>query len=72
MDMESVRDYTKENRRVKEAIEKENDFLKDEVLEHGADTNDDLETTKTNTEHSFENKWMRRVYKVSLILYDIL
>ncbi|MDP7320533.1 MAG: hypothetical protein QF441_07985 [Bacteriovoracaceae bacterium] len=56
MDMESVRDYTKENRRVKEAIEKENDFLKDEVLEHGADTNDDLETTKTNTEHSFENK----------------
>ena len=50
-----MNDQIKENERVKKALEKENEFLKEEVLGKGADkTNPDQENIKTDTEKSLE------------------
>lgn len=49
-------DQKLENERVKKALEKENKFLKEEVLGKGADTNlSDKENLKTETEKSLED-----------------
>ena len=49
-------DQMKENERTKEAIEKENEFLKEEVIGKGVETpNHDKENMKTDTEKSIED-----------------
>ena len=51
------RDYKKDNELAKEAIERENEFLKNDVIDQGADTavSDDMENEKTDIEKSSES-----------------
>lgn len=50
------RDYTKDNERAKEAIAREEEFLKEEVIGKGVEssTADDRENEKTNLEKTSE------------------
>lgn len=52
-----MKDQIKENERVRKALDKENDFLKEEVLGKGADTAvpPDRQNIKTETEKSIED-----------------